>query len=81
MPPVPPQQQPQRPMQDVRPPQQSAPIQSAPKKKGGSGAIVGIVIIVALMIFAGLYFWGAYLNGDNTPDLLPLIPDDNTSTQ
>jgi hypothetical protein len=49
-----------------------------PKKRSGAGATVGIVIIVVLMLFGGLYFWGAHLNAQKTQDQLPLIPADNS---
>jgi hypothetical protein len=50
------------------------------KKKGGMGATVGIVIIAILLIFGGLYFWGARLNQE-APQQLPLIPGDSTAQQ
>lgn len=43
--------------------------------KSGSGALVGAIIIVLLLVFGGLYFWGAALNAEN-PQPLPLIPGD-----
>ena len=52
-----------------------------PKKKNGVGATAGIVIIVILMLFGALYFWGAYLNSKNQPQQpLPLIPGDPTTS-
>lgn len=45
---------PQAPTQD----QNTAP---APKS-GGKGPMVGIAVIIILLIFGGLYFWGASLN-------------------
>ncbi|HVU75739.1 MAG TPA: hypothetical protein VHD38_02815 [Candidatus Paceibacterota bacterium] len=57
--------------------QQEPPMQLS-KKRGGAGATVGIVIIVVLMLFGGLYFWGAHLNAQKTQDQLPLIPADNS---
>ena len=51
-----------------------------PKKKGSAGATVGIIIIVLLMIFGGLYFWGARLNASNNNAPLPFIPGDPTAT-
>jgi hypothetical protein len=50
------------------------------KKKGGMGATVGIVIIVILLMFGGLYFWGARLN-QGAPQQLPLIPGDSAAQQ
>jgi len=49
------------------------------QQKGGTGATVGIIIIVVLMLFGGLYFWGAHLNGQNAPQQLPLIPAESSS--
>jgi hypothetical protein len=51
------------------------------KKRGGMGATVGIVIIVILLIFGGLYFWGARLNQEQSQQQLPLIPGDTTTQQ
>lgn len=51
------------------------------QQKVGAGPIVGVVIIVALMIFGGLYFWGAYLNNRNSANTLPLIPGDSVTGQ
>lgn len=45
-------------------------------KKSGIGPVVGIVIIVILVLFGALYFWGAALNARNTHEPLPLIPGD-----
>jgi len=56
------------------------PVSTVPKKKGGAGATAGIVIIVILMLFGALYFWGAYLNSKNQNQQLPLIPGDATTT-
>lgn len=51
------------------------------KKRDGAGATVGIIIIVILMMFGALYFWGAYLNAQNAEQQpLPLIPGDVTVT-
>lgn len=49
------------------------------KRKSGSGPIVGIVIILLLLIFGGLYFWGAALNGRES-EPLPLIPGDTVNS-
>lgn len=45
-------------------------------QKSGAGPIVGIIIIVILVIFGALYFWGAALNARSTQQPLPLIPGD-----
>lgn len=49
------------------------------KKSGGNGPVVGIVIVVLLLIFGGLYFWGAVLNDRQSPPL-PLIPGDSAQS-
>lgn len=51
------------------------------RKKSGMGATVGIVIIVILMLFGALYFWGAHLNAQKAQQQLPLIPPDNSAQQ
>lgn len=51
-----------------------------PVQKSGVGHWIGIVIIVALLGFGALYFYGAYLNIKSSSDQLPLIPGD-TSTE
>lgn len=43
------------------PPQMNAPESIQPKKEP-AGPIVGIVVIVVVMIFGALYFWGSLLN-------------------
>lgn len=47
-------------------------------RKSGAGAWIGIIIIVILLGFGALYFWGAYLNKKNSIDQLPFIPGDST---
>lgn len=47
-------------------------------KKAGAGAWIGTAIIVILLGFGALYFWGAYLNSRNSVDQLPFIPGDST---
>lgn len=50
------------------------------KEQGGMGPVVGVIIIAALLVLGGLYFWGASL--DQAADELPLIPGDSMeSTQ
>ena len=44
----------------------------------GNGPIVGTIIIIVLLIFGALYFWGAQLNREEAP--LPFIPGDATTT-
>lgn len=46
--------------------------------KSGNGAVIGVVIIVILLIFGALYFWGAQLNRDS--GTLPFIPGDAATT-
>lgn len=47
-------------------------------KKTGAGPTAGIIIIVILLIFGALYFWGAALN-ENEVEPLPLIPGTSDS--
>jgi hypothetical protein len=51
------------------------------RQKSGMGATVGIVIIVVLMLFGALYFWGAHLNAQKSQPTPPLIPADNSAQQ
>jgi len=46
----------------------------AREKRSGMGPIVGTVIIIILLAFGGLYFWGASMNRQEQP--LPFIPGD-----
>lgn len=41
-------------------------------KDDGTGAIVGAIIIVILLVFGALYFWGQKLNKTQSPDA-PLV--------
>ena len=47
----------------------------AHERRSGIGATMGIVIILVLVAFGALYFWGAYLNQKNSVDQLPFIPE------
>ena len=47
------------------------------EKQSGIGPVVGIVIILLLLAFGGLYFWGASMNREAEP--LPLIPGDSST--
>lgn len=52
-----------------------------PAHKSGTGAIVGIIIILVLLLAGALYFWGALLNARNKPAAeLPLIPASDSTT-
>lgn len=50
-----------------------------PKKRASAGPIIGIIVIVIVMLFGALYFWGARLNTQDQYNNLPLIPADSTS--
>ena len=52
---------------------------AAHEKHSGIGPVVGIVIILLLVIFGGLYFWGASMNKKTEP--LPFIPGDNPTQE
>lgn len=75
----------QEPQQQPPVMQQEAPVSPEPEKSGGMGPLIGIVIIIIVLIFGGLYFWGAQLNSqlessdDDTAILEDIAPtDDNT---
>ena len=40
----------------------------APKKSGGMGPVVGIIVIIAVLAIGGLYFWGAQLQEQSQQD-------------
>ena len=65
---------PMPPIEPIRMPE-NAPITKRMPHHTGVGPIVGAVIIVALFIFGGLYFWGAHLNAQEKAPL-PLISGD-----
>ncbi len=48
-----------------------------PAHKKPVGPIVGIIVIIILMIFGALYFWGARLNQQQNPP--PYIPAENST--
>ena len=64
-------------------PQNQPHINAMPREAGhaknSSGPTIGIVIIVILLIFGALYFWGERLNQKDAQPL-PLIPGDSTAT-
>jgi uncharacterized protein HemX len=57
-------------------PQDTAPTPPEAPKNGSGGPVVAIIIIIALLILGGLYFWGAQLNQMTSEESLPLIPGD-----
>ncbi len=54
---------------------------SLPESHVGIGPWIGTFIIIVLLLFGGLYFWGAYLNRQNSVEQLPFIPADNSTQQ
>ncbi len=67
------------------PPVQLPPIiepdhQLAQPKKAPAGPIVGTIIIVILMLFGALYFWGQRLNARDQYENLPIIPAEGAGT-
>ncbi len=40
-------------------------VEQTPPPKGGMGALIGAIIIIALLIFGGLYFYGMKLKNDS----------------
>ena len=55
-------------------PPNGAPTKPRTEKK--MGPMFGIFIIVILLVFGGLYFWGAHLNQQAQQEQLPFIPGD-----
>jgi hypothetical protein len=53
-----------------------SPMRSVPEKNGSVGPIIGAIIVIALLVLGGFYFWGSYLNQNQTPEQLPLIVGD-----
>jgi hypothetical protein len=51
------------------------------EKKSAFGPLIGIIVIIVLSGFGALYFWGAYLNKQNSQQELPFIPGDNSTQQ
>ena len=49
-------------------------------KQSSVGPIVGAIIIIVLLVFGGLYFWGAHLNKErnNTENQVPFILPENS---
>ncbi len=58
--------------------QNPLPPQEPAEHHGSLGPIVGVVVIIALLMFGGLYFWGAQLNNDND-DQVPYIPEESAA--
>ncbi|MBP9757041.1 MAG: hypothetical protein KBD06_00415 [Candidatus Pacebacteria bacterium] len=50
---------------------EQTPAQNQPKDEG-AGPIIGAIIIVILLVFGALYFWGQKLNKKPHPDA-PLV--------
>jgi hypothetical protein len=46
-------------------------INNQPRKEG-AGPIIGAIIVVILLVFGALYFWGQKLNNDEQKNL-PLV--------
>lgn len=59
-------------------PVEQTPAQTIPQKKSTSG-IIGTVIIIALIILGGLYFWGKRI--DTQKELNTLMQQEQLSTQ
>jgi len=60
-------------------PQEPRPEQNGERKQ--MGPMLGIVIILIIIVFGGLYFWGARLNdAKNDIDQIPLILGDDGSS-
>lgn len=59
-------------------PVEQTPVQAMPQKTSTSG-IIGTVIIIALIILGGLYFWGKRINTQK--EMNALIQQEQQSTQ
>lgn len=53
---------------------------SEEEQSGPVGPIVGAIIVIAILVFGGLYFWGAHLNNTQQEEV-PLILEDESSAQ
>lgn len=54
------------------------PTQSQPEvKQSGVGAIIGTVIVIALIVLGGAYYWTTM--GTGTEDVLPFVPTEETT--
>ncbi|QSH39220.1 hypothetical protein JXR01_02870 [Candidatus Kaiserbacteria bacterium] len=51
-----------------QPVQTDVPVTETPGKSGGTGPLVGIIIIVILLVFGGLYFWDSLRGIDTAPN-------------
>ena len=49
-----------------------------PRESKGSGATVGIIIILLLVIAGAVYFW--YARQEQKTDTVPYIPGDSSTT-
>jgi len=50
------------------------------KKSSPVGSIIGTVIVIIILIFGGLYFWGAQLEKEQAQnDQLPFIPAEQSN--
>lgn len=49
------------------------------EKRGPVGPIIGVVIIIAILLFGALYFWGSLMNNESEP--VPYIPADESANQ
>jgi len=68
-------------MDENRPEQNKSPIDEPPRelenKPGSVGPVVAIVVIVAVLILGGLYYWGVQLNKEEmTGEEIENLPDE-----
>ena len=59
-----------------RPTQDTAHMLVEGTHRSGVGPVVGAIIIIVLLAFGALYFYGEYLNSQNNPQEVPLIQGD-----
>lgn len=60
------------------PPKSSVPSSPSPEKN--TGALIGTIIIIVILVIGGLYMWGKNLvnNGVTTPETILQTPDTTT---
>jgi len=45
-----------------------------------AGPVIGIIIIVLVLVFGGLYFWGKRVTQEPTPEAIMNMPDSQLET-
>lgn len=47
----------------------------SPEEEKSIGSLIGIIIIIAIIVIGGLYFWGKQINDAQTPEEIMNQPD------